>query len=118
MKVLVVLLTTLISMSAFSSGKIMVQPQYFVAAKKVTPMVGIAIYEKFASIPAAYNGWAGLGDVVFADQNTTRWYSVRHAIDLYTKSPLVWSPGVQSVKAEGQADWDHRVFVRATYQIW
>lgn len=112
------MLSLLFSFSVFASGKIMVQPQYFTDSKKLTPMIGLSVYEKIPGFKAAYNGWAGAGDQVFVDRTDVTWYSIRNAVDFYTPSPLVISPGVQSVIIDGQDEWQHRVFVRATYQLW
>ncbi len=117
MKFLTAIVLFILSTSAFASGKLQVQPNYFVDSKKVTPMVGLSIYEKFGK-KAAYNGWYGMGDQAFPDRQDVVWYSLRHAVDFYTPSPLVISPGVQSVIVDGQNKWDNRIFVRLSYELW
>jgi hypothetical protein len=118
MKQFLVMLSLLFSFSVFASGKIMVQPQYFTDSHRIAPMVGLSIYEKIPGFKSAYNGWAGLGDQIFVDREDVTWYTIRHAVDFYTTSALVLSPGVQSIKVDTEDNWQHRVFVRATYQLW
>lgn len=101
-----------------ASGKIQVQPNFFTDSQKVRPMVGLSVYEKFSFFKGAYNGWYGFGDQAFTDRQDVGWYSIRNAIDFYTPHNLVISPGFQSIQVEGESIWQHRVFVRLTYELW
>jgi hypothetical protein len=119
MKILVLFLTMFVlTTSAFASGKLQVQPNYFVDSKQVKPMIGLSVYEKASFFKGAYNGWYGYGDQAFVDRSNVQWYSIRNAIDFYTPSKLVISPGVQSILVDGESRWQNRIFVRASYDLW
>ena len=118
MKFLLLLVFVLFSNLALASGRIQVQPNFFTDSGKIRPLVGLAVYEKFSFFKGAYNGWYGFGDQAFTDRQDVGWYSIRNAIDFYTTSKLVLSPGVQSVMVDGEDMWQHRIFVRASYELW
>jgi hypothetical protein len=118
MKKILVLMSLLFSMSVFASGKLTVQPQYFGNSHKVTPMIGLSIYEKIFTPKVAYNGWIGYGDQAIVDKDNVSWFSMKNMIDFQVTNRLVLSPGIQTVKSSKDERYENRYLVKASYKLW
>jgi hypothetical protein len=118
MKSILVLISLLFSLSVFASGKISVQPQYFTHSQKVTPMVGLSVYEKILIPEIAYNGWVGYGDQAFESRENVNWFSMKHSIDLQVTNRVTLSPGIQTVKSSKDTDYENRYLLKVSYKLW
>lgn len=111
-------MSLLFSMSVFASGKLTVQPQYFSDSHKVTPLIGLSVYEKIFIPQVAYNGWIGYGDQAFVDKGNITWFSMKNMIDLHVSNKLTVSPGIQTVKTDRDSDYQNRYLVKVSYKLW
>lgn len=112
------LIALLLPTLSFASGKITIQPGYYLGSKKVMPMGGLGIYEHLVG-PLYYNSWTGAG-LQPRNEGNLLWLSSKHDLEMYFGKVAV-AVGVTYRKAEkGILEYpdESDVHVKLTYQIW
>lgn len=114
-KLLLVLL--FVSSTAFGSGKVSVQPNYWPHLNKVTPVVGLAIYEHISKGSVAYNSWTGLGDQPVLGKENVLWMTTKQEIEIYM-GDLTVTPGIQINYIPETNDVLKNVHVKVSAKLW
>jgi hypothetical protein len=115
MRIILVLLSILVSSTALASGKVSIEPRYLIKDKKVGAALGLSIYQKIVG-PLAVNIYAGTGFDPSQD-GVDNWVSAKADIELQFQKLTV------ALGAKGEADVDPlfcepSVYAKVAYQIW
>ena len=105
-----------LSTTAMASGKLTLQPNFWLGEDKVTPMIGLGIYEPLVKVYIAYNGWTGYGEQPVL-KGGVHWLTSKHDLDLYWDK-LTISPGYTALLVLPYQKFQHNVHVKFTYKIW
>jgi hypothetical protein len=114
MKKLFLFLT--LSTTAMASGKITIQPNFWLKEDKVTPTIGFGIYEPIIKGHLAYNGWTGYGEQP-QEITDAHWFTSKHDIDIYWDK-LTISPGFTAIYILPYKKFQQNVHVKLGFQVW
>ncbi len=110
-----VLLVALMPFSAFASGKLTMNGNYYKADGDLKPSVGLAIYEPLAPGFVAYNGWLGLGGEY--RKRDFEWASTKHMIEFYINKVTIGAGFMLEYDRKDKQIVDSLV-VKAEYKLW
>ncbi len=120
MKLLISIFVLIFSMSAFATGKISVQGNYFDQnPKELKPLYGFSVYQKVAR-NLFVNSWLGYGAQPLEQRaSDINWYVGKAQLD-FQMNRLTVAPGVQYkyVKSGDLKIKDTIPFVKAEFQLW
>lgn len=124
MKKFIVLLMALVATPAFASGSLTFQPKYTFGQSKVTPMVGLSVYERLGDSPVFTNVWAGIGSDTFSDHQQT-WYVVKNTFEVHVFSVITFGIGGEvglldrdALNKGSEKSWRGAVFGKAAVKLW
>lgn len=116
------LLTALFVFSslAFGSGKLSVQPAYYLKADKMAMQFGIGVYEPlFGGIN--YNQWTGYGWHPRVGEDAVGWFTTKHDLEVWDGN-LGVAIGYTFQHASRPVDLiysnDHNVHFKLSYKLW
>lgn len=119
MKKILFVLSLVVSCNLMASGKISVQPSYFIQTGKAGAQAGIAIYEHIAG-GVAYSGWTGLGLQPRAGEGSVLWVTSKHSLEK-NFGDLGVGLGFSIRHAEQEILGlynDQEVFVKLSWKLW
>ena len=121
--VLVCLFAMLVSMSAEASGKFIFIPRYKFSQEKVTPVVGLAIYEKVYG-PVFSNLWVGVASDSFATHQETA-YTIKNTFEVHPMSAITLGLGGEvslvdhdALKENSAKSWRGEVHGKVAVKLW
>lgn len=117
---LLALALLLVSSLSFGSGKVAIEPAFYPRLDKVTPKIGLSIYEPLF-MGFAYNAWTGVGWQPRASESAVFWLTSRHDIEKWF-GDLGISVGFTFRHAEQQGVFEiedqNDVHVKFQYKLW
>lgn len=112
------LFTFLLSVGCFASGKLTVQPTYWLDSKVIRPQVGLSVYQPLVSKWIAYNSWIGMGDNPTGyEGDSVLWMSAKQDVDFHFGN-LTLSPGWYGAYSLPSKELHHNVHVKIAVELW
>ena len=120
MKMKKILFLLFLSANCFASGKVSLEPDYYLNYKKLGAKSGISIYEHLFG-PLSYNGWSGVGVRPKYYSDAVFWAVSQHSLEFWVKKVAV-APGYglfYNNSDDGLPKGIEQVVsLKLTYKIW
>lgn len=122
MKYAAYLCTLLISLSAFASGTLSLEPSYDPVRDRTHFALGLSVWQKLTD-KIDYSSWTGFGDSYDSGSQYHSWYVSKHQADFNLSKAFTFSPGVRVNLLDDQEDEFKKrlfgeVYAKIQYKLW